>query len=163
MQFQVPQFIEVEDKIFGPLTFKQFVYVVGAAGGSYIIWRLLPPFLALPLIALVGGSALSLAFLQYNGRPSILAVENAFFYLIHTKFYLWNNQRRMKTGMELARAVQPGVATAQTYVPKLSESKLRDLAWSLDIKERVAGGVAREEERGADMVMPIRTARDARI
>ena len=27
MQYQVPQFIEVEDKIFGPLTFKQFLYI----------------------------------------------------------------------------------------------------------------------------------------
>jgi hypothetical protein len=29
MEYQVPQFIEVEDKIFGPLTWKQFIYWVG--------------------------------------------------------------------------------------------------------------------------------------
>ncbi|TSC61742.1 MAG: SsrA-binding protein, partial [Parcubacteria group bacterium Athens0416_74] len=32
MQFQVPQFIEVEDKIVGPLTFKQFVFIAGGLG-----------------------------------------------------------------------------------------------------------------------------------
>ena len=42
MQFQVPQFIEVEDKIFGPLTFKQFVYVAGGAGLAYLVWRVSP-------------------------------------------------------------------------------------------------------------------------
>ncbi|TSC80302.1 MAG: hypothetical protein G01um101429_152 [Parcubacteria group bacterium Gr01-1014_29] len=31
-QFQVPQFIEVEDKIFGPLTTKQFFYLLGGGG-----------------------------------------------------------------------------------------------------------------------------------
>ena len=57
MQFQVPQFIEVEDKIFGPLTFKQFVYVAGGAGAAYLFWRILPVYLSLPFIAGVGGLA----------------------------------------------------------------------------------------------------------
>ena len=38
MRFQVPQFIEVEDKIFGPLTIKQFIYLLGGAGLSFIIY-----------------------------------------------------------------------------------------------------------------------------
>jgi hypothetical protein len=29
MQFRVPQFIDIEDKLFGPLTFKQFIYLAG--------------------------------------------------------------------------------------------------------------------------------------
>ena len=32
MQFSVPQFIDVRDKIFGPLTLQQFLYIVGAVG-----------------------------------------------------------------------------------------------------------------------------------
>jgi len=51
MQFQVPQFIEVEDKIIGPLTFKQFVFVGGGFGMAYVLWRVLPILLAAPLIA----------------------------------------------------------------------------------------------------------------
>src|SRR3989344_2665997 len=35
MEYQVPQFIEVEDKIIGPLTLKQFIYLAGEAGFSY--------------------------------------------------------------------------------------------------------------------------------
>ena len=44
MRFQVPQFIEVEDKIFGPLTFKQFVYVTGGVGLAVILFLFLPRF-----------------------------------------------------------------------------------------------------------------------
>ena len=56
MQFQVPQFIEVEDKIFGPLTFKQFVYVLGGAGACYLLWRVLPIYAAVPLMIAIGGA-----------------------------------------------------------------------------------------------------------
>ncbi len=162
MQFQVPQFIEVEDKIFGPLTFRQFVYLVGGAGGCYLVWRVLPSFLALPIVVVIGGLALALAFVTYNNRPFIIALENAFFYGIRSKFYLWDNQRKAKQQQKEVVHVAD-TARAATYIPKISDSRLHDLAWSLDIKERVAAGTARDEERGTDSVVPVRTAREARI
>ncbi len=164
MQFQVPQFIEVEDKIFGPLTFKQFIYIGGGIGAAYIIYRVLPLFLAAPVILAVGGLAAALAFLQFNGRPFILALESGFFFLLHPKLYLWNNARKEKkvATEKAARGV------AQVYVPKLSESKLHELSWSLDIKERIAAGVANDDERHIvrtqeNLVVPVRTAREARV
>lgn len=166
MQFQVPQFIEVEDKIFGPLTFKQFIYIGGGLGGSYIIWRVLPLFLAAPVIAVVAGLAAGLAFFQFNGRPLIIALENAFFFLVHSKLYLWNNVRKPVKARAESKEAQP---SGQVYVPKLSESRLHELAWSLDIKERIAAGVAGDDERrtvhsgGSNVVVPLRTAREARI
>lgn len=148
MQFQVPQFIEVEDKIFGPLTFKQFVFIAGGAGFAYVLYRLLPLFLAAPLIVAVGGLAAALAFFQYNGRPFILALENAFYYMVHPKLYLWNNARRARATAKKS-ALAPGTPVASVpYVPKLSDSKLHELAWSLDIQERIAAGTATENERG---------------
>jgi hypothetical protein len=157
MQFQVPQFIEVEDKIFGPLTFKQFIYIGGGVGACYLLWRTLPIFLAGPLILAVGGSAAALAFFQYNGRPFILAVENAFYYMVHTKLYLWNNERKPKK-TPVQNAAQ---AENQVYIPKLSDSKLHELAWSLDIKERIAAGINAPER--SDTLSAIRTAREALV
>jgi hypothetical protein len=167
MQFQVPQFIEVEDKIFGPLTFKQFVYIFGGLGASYTLFRLLPLILAAPLIAVVGGLAAGLAFFQFNGRPLIVGLENAFYFLIHGKLYLWNNARKAKRPAPAAK-IAPQAPQEQVYVPKLSDSRLHELAWSLDIKERVAAGVAGEDERQSirsqeHVVVPIRTAREALV
>src|SRR3989344_8030273 len=139
MQFQVPQFIEVEDKIFGPLTFKQFVYVAGGAGAAYLLYRVLPIFLAGPLIIGTGGLAAALAFMQWNGRPFILGMENAFYFFVRSKLYLWNNTRRTKKSE--VSVPQPETSSSQVYIPKLSDSKLHELAWSLDIKERIAAGV----------------------
>lgn len=159
MQFQVPQFIEVEDKIFGPLTFKQFIYILGGAGASYLAWRVLPLFLAAPVMLAIVGAAASLAFLEYNGRPFIVSVESAFYYILHTKLYLWNNERRARKPIE--QKIQD-VKKENVYIPKLSESRLHELAWSLDIKERIASGVRENEERIGGIVEPVMTAREAR-
>ncbi len=145
MQFQVPQFIEVEDKIFGPLTFKQFIFLAGGAGSAYLFWRALPIIIAAPLIAGVLGFAAALAFVQYNGRSFLHALETAFYYFIHSKLYLWNNTPHRRP----AREEKPGEEASEIYIPKLSNSKLHDLAWSLDIKERLGQGVSDEDDRAA--------------
>lgn len=164
MQFQVPQFIEVEDKIFGPLTFKQFVYVAGGAGMAYLLWRVFPVYVAVPLAIGVLGLGALLAFFQYNGQPFILAVEHAFFYVARSKLYLWSNDTNAKP----VKMNAPEAASAQVYVPKLSDSKLHELAWSLDINERIAAGVSDDSGREAaapfqGLVAPVRTAREALI
>lgn len=161
MQFQVPQFIEVEDKIFGPLTFKQFIYILGGLGASYIAWRLLPLFLAGPIILAVAGSAASLAFLEYNGRPFIISVENAFYFLIHPKLYLWNNERRARK--PIVQKANDLAKSDQVYIPKLSDSKLHELSWSLDINERVAAGINEDDEHHGGVISPVVTAREALI
>lgn len=169
MQFQVPQFIEVEDKIFGPLTFKQFVYIAGGAGLAYILWRMLPSFLAAPLAASSLGFGAALAFINYNGQPFILAIEHGFYYFVRSKLYLWSNEAVEKTrAATIAENKKVVQSQAQIYVPKLSESRLHELAWSLDIKERIAGGMANDEDRAmagpvGDVVAPIKTAREALI
>lgn len=140
LNFQVPQFIEIEDKIFGPLTFKQFVYVTGGAGLCFMIWVYAPfRFLAILLILPVLGLALALAFYKVNNRPFILALEAAFRYALTHKLYIWKHSLPAgdkKTGT--AEDVLPASALPRgLVVPKLSDSKLKDLAWSLDIREKV--------------------------
>ncbi len=64
MRFQVPQFIEIEDKIFGPLTFKQFIYLLGGGGAVFILYVFLPIYLMVFLAIPVALFALALAFYQ---------------------------------------------------------------------------------------------------
>lgn len=165
MQFQVPQFIEVEDKIFGPLTFKQFVYIAGGAGCGYLLWRVLPIYIAAPLIAGVVGLGAGLAFFKYNGQPFILALEHGFFFFVRSKLYLWSNTEHVENAK--SKAASAGAPAPEIYVPKLSDSRLHELAWSLDIKERIAAGTAADEDRDESpmkgLVAPVHTAREALI
>lgn len=132
MRYQVPQFIEVEDKIFGQLTLKQFLYVSGGAAIGFILWSSLPQFLALLIGLPVVGFFLSLAFYQSNGRPFILTVESAVKYFFATKLYIWKKAEKKPEAV-----ITEKNTTNELYVPKLSDSKLRDLTWSLDINEKL--------------------------
>lgn len=132
MRFEVPQFIEVEDKIFGPLTFKQFVYLAGGAGLCVIIWIFVPKFIAFILVAAIAGLALALAFYQVNNKPFVSFLESAFRYTAGGKLYLWKKKEVVaQAKRDATAAALPGDVT----VPRLSDSKLRDLAWSLDVHD----------------------------
>ena len=132
MNFQVPQFIEVEDKIFGPLTFKQFIYLAGGAGGAFLAYAYLPFYLAvIPMMAIAAG-ALGLAFYKVNNRPLIFLAEAATRYLANHKLYLWKKtNKKIVTAEALVSAERP------VLIPKLSQSKLKDLSWSLDVHEKI--------------------------
>ncbi|MBX4210848.1 PrgI family protein [Candidatus Parcubacteria bacterium] len=130
MRFQVPQFIEVEDKIFGPLTFKQFVYLAGAAGLCFIVYFFLPHFVAFILFAPIVALSLALAFYKVNNKPFINMLESMFQYGTGSKLYIWKKEERTPEAAKVEKLEAPSV-----YVPKLSDSKLKDLTWSLDIKE----------------------------
>ena len=145
MQYQVPQFIEVEDKIFGPLTLKQVIYLAGGGGACLAIYTLLPLYAAIPLSLPFAALALALAFYEVNGRPFIVAMEHAVGYFFGTKLYLWK-QRAPAAPTDAAVAENSAEASAQQLgltVPKLSDSKLKDLSWSLNIKDQQAAGLQR--------------------
>lgn len=135
MRFQVPQFIGIEDKVFGPFTVKQFVYMAGGAGICYIIYNFLPTFLAIIFIVPVIALSLALAFATVNGKPFIFILEAALKYLIGTKLYLWRREvhKPQKTSAQSAPAESP----LNLNMPKLSDSKLKEITWALDINQNV--------------------------
>ena len=137
MRFQVPQFIEVEDKIFGPLTLKQFLYIAGGAGLSAVIYFTLNSLVlaAIPVIIIMACS-FALAFYKVNSKPLIYVIEAAMRYWVGAKLYIWkkeNKPRQPTPEEELKQAKN----YASVMVPKISDSKLKDLSWSLDIHESI--------------------------
>lgn len=144
MQFQVPQFIEVEDTIFGPLTFKQFLYLAGGAGLCFIIYVYLPIYLAIIPIIAVAGLAVALAFYKYNGRNFIFTVESATKFLLSKKLYLWEQAKEKSDVTKVLPQKTEPIQPEGVGLPKLSASKLKDLSWSLDVRDK--GTVEETEE-----------------
>jgi len=136
MRFQVPQFIEVEDKIFGPLTLKQFIYLAGGAGLSFVIYLLLGNliFSFIPIVIVMAVSV-ALAFYKINNKPFINVVEAAFRYWKGSKLYIWKKEDKPRTPATQEDAIKQAKNYASVMIPKISDSKLKDLSWSLDIKE----------------------------
>ncbi len=137
MQYQLPQFIEVEDKIIGPFTFRQFVYLAGGAGLAYIAYAVPHDIFSLPFIISIippipiAGLALALAFYKVNNRPFIFALESAIKFYFGKKLYIWKKQDTVVQGSTPKASNQNG----GLVLPTLSESKLKDLSWNLDIKD----------------------------
>ncbi len=130
MRFHVPQFIEVESKIFGPLTLKQFIYLAGGAGMAAIAWFFSPnTTVAVVLILPIAGLSLALAFYKLHGRSFVEILEAAFYYLMGSKLFIW--QKRPHPPSETGEEDPAAAATAD--LPRLSNSKLREMTWNLDV------------------------------
>ncbi len=129
MDYQVPQFIEVEDKIFGPLTLKQFIFVAGGTGACAILILYLHTIgfiLAIPVAAF----ALALAFYKLNNKSFTEILEAGLNYYLGGRLYLWK-----KDVNEVPKVKVHQDVTAMRGGLGLSQNKLRELAWSLDIKD----------------------------
>jgi len=142
-QYQVPQFITIEDKVIGPLTLKQFGFL--GAGGVliFVLHSLLVPLLFYPIAGLIGGIAASLAFLKIQQQPFPAVIRRAFMFFIRPRLYLWKPTRSGQSDGKEWTKQQTGAAPDPTKteatiaaIPKMSASKLSDLAWSLDIQGR---------------------------
>jgi hypothetical protein len=131
MRFKVPQFIDIEDKIFGPFTFKQFMYLGGGVGLSYIAFRTLPLFAAVFVIVLVMALALSLTFWRINNKPFIFTLQAAIQYVAKPKMYLWSKERADKESDK--RAATINTTPAEPTGPRLNDSRLNRISWGLNV------------------------------
>lgn len=121
MQFQVPQFIETEARIIGPLTLKQFGYIAVAGVLSFISFFFFTITFWAILTALFAIAAAGLAFVKYNGQPLPRIIAYAFRYLWKPRFFLWQKAE------EAAALKLPKVQAKRG-----TESLLRNLWLSLE-------------------------------
>lgn len=132
MKFQVPQFIEIEDKIFGPLTFKQFVYLAGGGGLCFIIYNLFPVFITIILIIPIALLSAGLAFYKLNNKTLIEIIEYYFKYTLANKLYVWKKEIKKEAEIQMNKKEKE-----ETKIPTLSKGKLKSLSWNLDTKEKI--------------------------
>jgi len=104
MRFTVPQFIEHEAKIVGPLTFKQFIYIGFAGAIGFVLYYSVPFTVFLAAAIVLGLGALALAFLKINGRSLPTILENFLKFSSSPKIYLW---QKKKTKVEVFEKSKP--------------------------------------------------------
>ncbi len=89
MQFQVPQFIETEDHIVGPLSLRQFFYISGAVGISFMLYFMVASWLWFALSVIILGGAIAISFVKINGRPLVRVLSSALNYYWKPQRYVW--------------------------------------------------------------------------
>lgn len=142
LQYQVPQFVDVEDRIIGPLTAKQFL--------MFVICTLLVAaiYVSFPLPVTVVTSTpiiiffLLLAFYHVNGRSFIWFLYAVLHFLLTGKMFVWERRgetprvRLASTSAIEAVHVRRGVRMTAGRVPTL-ESRIQQLARILDTAGKV--------------------------
>ncbi len=109
MKHEVPQFIDVKDKVIGPLTFEQFIYLLGGAALAYMSYRFIVAPFGFVMAAGIGGLAAALAFYKVNNRPFIDFLASFISYQTKGKIYSWKKieqQNNQKVSTETPLPVQ---------------------------------------------------------
>lgn len=135
MHYSVPQFIEVEDKIIGPLTMKQFLWLLLGGGMIFILNFMLRFGIWLVVSIFIGAIMAALAFIKVYNMPLISFIGNFIRFSLMPQIFLWKTKdegpiQDFNSKMVFDEAVQaPPPQKPQPY-----QGRLRALSWRLDIK-----------------------------
>jgi hypothetical protein len=132
MQFAVPQFTDVEDKLIGPFTLKQFLFI-GATGGIVLFfYSLLHLSIFFFVFAIpVAGIGLYLTFGRFNGRP-VYGYLGAFInYLTRPQARIF---KREEPNVVISIKKNEPAVSNQVSLDEPPDSRLKKLAYLLDQK-----------------------------
>lgn len=127
-QFVVPQFIDVEDKIFGPITTRQFIILLSTGLLLFIVFKLADLALFIFLAVLLGGMAVVVAFVRINGQPFHFFLLNIIQTLRRPSRRLWYKSYAKAELTDLIQSGKFAVVEAVKEVPRMSYSRIRDLS-----------------------------------
>jgi hypothetical protein len=88
-KFQVPQFIETETKLIGPLTLKQFLFVAGGVSMTAMAYVFLNGILFAVVAILILAFFGSLAFAKVDGQPMLNYLAYLLAYTLGSKRYIY--------------------------------------------------------------------------
>jgi hypothetical protein len=131
-QFVVPQFIDVEDKIFGPVTARQFVILLIAGLSLFAAFKLADFALFVVLLIVIGGGSLIIAFVKINGQAFHYFLLNIIQTVRRPSLRIWN---KVYTTEEIKRLRAEGVVVvpeAPKAIKRYSYSRIRDLSLTVN-------------------------------
>ncbi len=136
MQFQVPQFIETEDKIVGPLSIRQFIYVAAGVGISGMLYFVLQTWLWAIIAAILVGASIAIAFVKIEGRPLVRVLASGFHYYWKPQTYVWQPEHPT---LSLHPVPEPQPGGAGLTLQKIAEGMALHKSWqSLQTGEKLS-------------------------
>jgi hypothetical protein len=127
-QFVVPQFIDVEDKIIGSITTRQFLIILSTTLILFILYKILRFWYFAAVGAPILGAAAVFSFVRVNGAPFHLFFLNILQTSRRPKIRVWFKD---ETDAELRKAMAAPPAAPKKMEPikeKIATSHLEELA-----------------------------------
>lgn len=133
MQYKVPQNIDMQDKIVGPLTLIQFIYLMAGGMLTYVLLNTLPMKIFVLTGLPVAILSLALAFLKIQDQPFSKFLVSLVFYIARPKERFWHKdpqQEKFRSEMEVKEKSKKNESIVDKPVEK---SQLEELAQKLDV------------------------------
>lgn len=151
-QFVVPQFIDVEDKIIGPITVRQFIIMLAGFLIMAIFYKLFDfsMFITFGLLTLIISGIFS--FAKINGRPFHYFVLNLLQTFKRPKLRVWRNGFLPEDYNESAAGLPAGgLFDVSAQNKRYTASRLAELSLIVDTKGAYKGepdmpGSARQDK-----------------
>ncbi len=140
MEFSVPQFIEMETKIVGPFTWRQFIYIGGAGVIIFFLFFVIKQFLFFIMISIfLATLAFSFALLKIGGRPLPNVLVHFLIYSFSSKIYIWQKKSVISTYVYKKEAAAPKKKeeTKKGHPLKITaKSRLKELSTQVELKTK---------------------------
>lgn len=140
-QFVVPQFIDVEDKIFGPITTRQFLILLGSGLLIFVVYKLADFALFITMLIIIGGLAIIFAFVKVNGQTFHYFLLNILQTTRKPSLRIWRKYYN-KEELDYLRKQVFEVEAVEEIKIKVKASRIRDLALVVN-----TGGFYRPEDQ----------------
>ena len=133
MQYSVPQFIDVEDKIVGPFTGKQTIFLMIGGGFLMLIFSLFDTLFFIIMLIFTVPLTLAFAFWKPKGMTVARWIMNITNYYTSEHFYVW---RKEPEGMKF----KPTQKKKTKIIPlkNVSRDRIGELAWLLDTSSSIS-------------------------
>ncbi len=144
MQFVVPQFIDVETKIIGPITPKQFIVLIVTFGLIFLSYKLADFTLFLIEAVFILGIGVTLAFVKVNNQPVYYFLLNLMQVFKKPNIRVWKREKMVILEKKIKKKKSE---TEEIIIPRqvLSSSKLSEISLLVD-----TGGRYEEEKEQQD-------------
>jgi hypothetical protein len=133
MQFSVPQFIDVEDKIVGPFTAKQTIFMIAGGGLILIAFTFFNTGFFIIALLFILPATLAFAFYRPKGISLSQYMGNFMDFFTANHIYIW----RREPEIVMYKAVQKKHSGNEAPMKVVSKSRIRDLANLLDTSAAV--------------------------
>ena len=125
----VPQFIDTEDKIVGPLTAKQFGWLVLGGVLLLVAWNMFDNSAFIFAAIIIGGIFGAFAFYRPYNQTLLKFLVSSFMFIFNPKAYVW---RRNYVNIETMKAPRARKEEIVVHKKTLDNKKIADISKMLD-------------------------------
>lgn len=136
MRYQVPQFVDIEDKIVGPFTLKQFLIYLGGVFVLIPLYLIFDLSLFITLAIPVIGLCVLFAHFRIHGKTLFAVISNAVNFSLRGQHFIWRRTAQLGKPL-LISGPEFGSFSTSGPVAVPSTSMLSERARALETEGRV--------------------------